>query len=168
MKWHRYRVMKSFKTEGVLIEDIAEGLELEKSFFIHQIVHSIYPFGNRRNRFEGVMKNGEFQIFGERLILGIFMPFIITVKGKIESEGEGSRLEIKGNYSVIGKYFSIANVLTAIALLIVMIFQKEFNGLPILFALNAGISAYIFPMWGGWNFKKVEKEITRIITEHNN
>ncbi|MBI1307594.1 MAG: hypothetical protein GC181_13410 [Bacteroidetes bacterium] len=169
MTWSRNIVMQSSKKADVLINDIAEGLELEKSFFIHQIVHSIYPFISRRNRFEGVAKNGEFRIFGERLTLGLFMPFIITLKGKIESDDQGSKLNIEAYYTLFGKYFSISNFLIAIVLIAKMIFENDLTdfGLVIFLVLNAVIGLYLFPIWAEWNFTKVKKELGRIITEHN-
>lgn len=168
MKWSKKTIMRSSKKEDVLMNDIVEALELEKSFFIHQVM-SLYPIIARQNRFEGVAKKREFRIFGERLVFSFFMPFIISVTGKIEADGEGSKLEIKGHYTLLGKYFIFTNIILAIALITKMIFENTLAdfGLVVCFILNAVFSFYLFPIWAERNFQKVEEELHRVIGEQN-
>ena len=168
MQWNKHSTIKSTKSVGKLSEEISVGLELEKSFFLHQILPSLIPIFHRKNKFEGIMRKGQFHIFGRRILWGMFIPLIISVKGNIQDGDSGSLIELKGCYNLVGRYFASVNILAAIALVINMAIQNQFDGLPILFALNAGVSSYIFPIWAGWNFEKVEKEIKETITEHNN
>ncbi len=167
MKWHRITVTKSSKTKDVLIQDIAKGLELEKSFFIHQIVHSIFPFFNRQNKFEGVIKNNQFSIFGRRMFWGAFVPFVINIKGHIQSKESGSEVELSGSYTFLGKYYVTINILAATVCGLYMIIQNQINDLWVPFLINAVGCYFLIPIFAQWNFQSVTNAIQEIINEHN-
>lgn len=165
MKWTRKSYLQSDLTPDEISSKIVSKLELEKTFFLHQVIP--FPFFMRKNKFEGVMKKGKFQIYGQRTFLGFYIPHIISTKGVVSKHEKGTSIELQGDYNIVGKYFVEAQIIMILLLIINALVHNQFDDLLIPIALNAIGCFYIFPLWANWNFETIETKINKIITEQN-